>query len=288
MRRTVIALSIALGLATSASAQLSIGFSVPGVSIGINVPVYPQLTRVPGYPVYYAPQLGFNFFFYDGLYWVFQGDNWYASNWYNGPWGMVGPEAVPVYLLRVPVRYYRSPPPYFGGWRRDAPPRWGDHWGNSWQQQRRGWDQWNRNAAPAPAPLPTYQRRYPSDRYPQADEQQRLRSQNYRYQYRDPVVRQHFQAPEPQRSAPPAPPPRAQPQPPPRQDAQRPGPPPQQTQPPRQSPPDRGPQGAGPDRRPNPPGQQASGPRGGPRDQGSSSGQQRQDRPGDRGPDRRP
>jgi hypothetical protein len=38
-----------------------------------------QLVPVPGYPIHYAPQLNSNFFFYDGLYWVYQGDNWYAS-----------------------------------------------------------------------------------------------------------------------------------------------------------------------------------------------------------------
>ena len=43
---------------------------------------------------------------------------------------------LPLYVLRVPVRYYRSPPAYFRGWRAEAPPRWGDHWGNDWQQRR--------------------------------------------------------------------------------------------------------------------------------------------------------
>ena len=78
-----------------------------------QLPAYPELVRVPGYPVYYAPQLNSNFFFYDGMYWVYQRDNWYASSWYNGPWGMVGPESVPLFVLRVPVRYYRTPPAYF-------------------------------------------------------------------------------------------------------------------------------------------------------------------------------
>ena len=41
---------------------------------------------VPGYPVYYAPDIGGNYFFYDGRYWVYQDDNWYSSSWYNGPW----------------------------------------------------------------------------------------------------------------------------------------------------------------------------------------------------------
>ncbi|MHB1091420.1 hypothetical protein [Thiobacillus sp.] len=165
----------------------------PGVSIGISYSTYPDLVRIPGYPVYYAPGVNSNYFFYDGLYWVFQGDNWYASGWYNGPWDRVGYYDVPVYVLRVPVRYYRQPPPYFRGWRADAPPRWGDHWGRDWEQRRSGWDRWDRGSAPAPAPLPTYQRNYSGDRYPRAIEQQRtIRSENYRYQPREPVTQQYF------------------------------------------------------------------------------------------------
>src|SRR5664280_1219496 len=206
MRYLIIVLSMALGLLTSAAAQVSIGIALPGVSIGINQPMYPQLVRVPGYPVYYAPRLNSNFFFYDGMYWVYQGDNWYASSWYNGPWGLVAPEDVPVFVLRIPVRYYRSPPAYFRGWQADASPRWGEHWGNAWQEHRSGWDQWNRRSAPPPAPLPTYQLRYSADRYPQAQQQQVLRSQNYHYEPRDAMVRQRFQQQAPQKST--APPPR--------------------------------------------------------------------------------
>ena len=170
----MIVLWIFLGGIASAAAQVSVGIGMPGVSIGINLPAYPQLVRVPGYPVYYAPQMNSNYFFYDGLYWVYQRDNWYASSWYNGPWGMVGPEAVPLYVLRVPVRYYRQPPVYFRGWRSDAPPRWDEHWGNSWSQSRSGWNNWNHSSVPAPAPLPSYQRQYSGNRYPQAEQQQAL------------------------------------------------------------------------------------------------------------------
>jgi hypothetical protein len=178
---------------TSAPAQVSVGIGHPSVNIGINLPVYPQLVPVPSYPVYYAPRVGGNYFFYDGMYWVYERDNWYASSWYNGPWAAVGPEYVPAYVLRVPVRYYRQPPAYFRGWRADAPPRWGAHWGRDWEARRGGWDRWNRNAVPARAPLPLYQRQYAGDRYPRAVEQQyTLRIQNYRYQPRDVVVRGHF------------------------------------------------------------------------------------------------
>jgi hypothetical protein len=192
MRVSVLLLATLLS-AGSAFAQVSIGVAVPGVSIGINIPVYPQLVRVPNYPVYYAPRLNSNLFFYDGFYWVYQGDDWYASAWYDGPWRRVSPQAVPLFVLRVPVRYYRDPPPYFRGWRPDAPPRWGDHWGREWEQHRSGWDRWQRSAVPRPAPLPVYQRQYSGPRCPQADRQQALHGRNYRYQPRDEVVRQHQQ-----------------------------------------------------------------------------------------------
>ena len=202
MRYLAIALWLFLCSATSAMAQVSIGVGLPGVSIGINLPQYPQLVRVPGYPVYYAPQVASNFFFYDGMYWVYQQDTWYSSAWYNGPWGLVSPAYVPLFVLRIPVRYYRAPPVYFRGWRSDAPPRWGQHWGNEWQQQRNGWDRWQRNAAPAPAPLPNYQRAYTGDRYPRAEQQDALRNQKYRYQPRDAEVRQRFQTPTVQQTPP--------------------------------------------------------------------------------------
>jgi len=189
----------------SAEAQVSIGISTPNVSIGINMPVFPELVPVPGYPVYYAPRVAANYFFYDGLYWVYENDNWYASSWYNGPWAVVDPWYVPPYILRIPVRYYRQPPVYFRGWHRNAPPRWGQHWGHEWEHQRRGWDKWKRGSAPAPAPLPVYQRKYTGERYPrQMEQQQSLRSQHYRYQPRDKIVRHHYNQQETHRESAPA------------------------------------------------------------------------------------
>ena len=193
MRIRLIVLCLMCCLAVPAAAQVSFGFVVPGLSIGINLPTYPQLVRVPGYPVYYAPQLDSNFFFYDGMYWVYQSDNWYASTWYNGPWGLVAPEAVPLYVLRVPVRYYRAPPPYFRAWYREAPPRWGEYWGPTWEQRHAGWNRWNRNAVPPPAPVPYYQREYYGNRYPhERQQQQALHNQHYRYSPQDPNVRHPY------------------------------------------------------------------------------------------------
>jgi hypothetical protein len=145
-----------------------------------------------GSPVYYAPRLDGNFFFYDGLFWAYQGDHWYASSWYNGPWALAAPEIVPVFILRVPVRYYRHPPAYFHGWQSSAPPHWGEHWGREWEQRRGGWDKGPRGPAPRPAPLPVYQRQYAGPRYPSVDRQPALVSQNYHYEPRESVVREHL------------------------------------------------------------------------------------------------
>jgi hypothetical protein len=194
MRYVFIALCALWLPVTSAFAQLSINLGLPVVSIGVNVPVYPNLVPVPGYPVYYAPGMNANFFFYDGMYWVYRGDNWYASTWYNGPWGVVAPEAVPLFVLRVPVRYYRDPPPYFRGWASGGPPRWGDHWGNGWAAQHQGWDHWNHASMPHIAPLPAYQKAYSGGRYPGAEQQQAMHAQNYHYQPHEAVVQQHYQA----------------------------------------------------------------------------------------------
>jgi hypothetical protein len=165
----------------------------PGTDLDIGVSDYPEMVPVPNYPVYYAPEANLNYFFYDGLYWVYWEDNWYASSWYRGPWRMVTPFDVPLFVLRVPVRYYRQPPVYFHGWRADAPPRWGEHWGHSWEQHRHGWDRWDRHAAPHIAPLPTYQRLYSGDRYPRAmRERHSIRTEHYHYQPHEAVSQRHY------------------------------------------------------------------------------------------------
>ena len=193
IRHGLIVLGIVSCLATPVAAEVSIGISTPHVSIGINLPLYPELIRVPDYPVYYAPRLNANYFFYDGMYWVYQDDDWYTSDWYNGPWWLVEPEFVPVFILRIPVRYYRQPPTYFYGWAPSAPPRWDRHWGHDWEERRRGWDRWDRRSVPPPAPRPDYQRQYSGNRYPRVEQQQTLHQQQYRYQPRDTMVRERIQ-----------------------------------------------------------------------------------------------
>lgn len=190
-RPLLIAISLLFGSASMAQAQVSFEIGLPNINIGFSTESYPELVPIPGLPVYYAPRLNSNFFFYDGLYWVYRDDKWLSSTWYNGPWEFVEPQFVPVFVLRVPVRYYRQPPQYFRGWHAYSPPRWGQHWGRDWERERSGWNKWDRRSVPAAAPLPIYQRQYRGDAYPRSREQQHsIRSENYRYQPRDKVGRQ--------------------------------------------------------------------------------------------------
>jgi len=134
----------------------TVGTAFGYVSIGLQLNAYPTLVPVPGYPVMYAPGVHANYFYSDGLYWVYTDGGWYSSPWYDGPWDFVSADFVPYYILSVPVRYYALPPYYFRGWALDRPPRWDAQWGHAWAE-RRGWSHggWDRpmtvahNAAPA-------------------------------------------------------------------------------------------------------------------------------------------
>jgi hypothetical protein len=186
MKRTAVAVLLFFAFALPAAAQ-------EYFDIGVDVPTYPEMQPVPDSPVYYAPGVDSNYFFYDGLYWDFANDNWYSSAWYNGPWQFVDPVYVPTYVLWVPVRYYRHPPGYFRAWHRDYPPHWSARWGNDWQARH---NQIYRSTGgrPSPAPLPHYQRQYSGASYPRMPQQQSaLRTQNYAYQPREQVSRQHYE-----------------------------------------------------------------------------------------------
>ena len=188
MKRIAIALFLFAAAALPAMAQ-------DYYDVDVNLPEYPDMQPVPDSPVYYAPGVDSNYFYYDGLYWDFYNDGWYSSAWYNGPWSYVDPVYVPTYILWVPIGYYHHQPGYWRGWAGSRPPHWGEHWGQNWQvhhNQVYG----GRNAHPAQrAPLPTYQRQFTSQNYPRAPQQQmQIHNQNYRYQPREAVTQQHYQA----------------------------------------------------------------------------------------------
>lgn len=186
MRKSALLPAMLLCLAATGCTVQSVAVDAPAAGVRFSVSAYPDLVLVPGLPVYYAPWVGRNYFFYDGMYWVFEGDNWYASYWYNGPWNYVRVDYVPVFILRVPVYYYRRPPVYFRAWHANEAPRWGERWGRDWEARHPDWRRRDLEVPP-PAPRPDYQRRYRGRDYPAPGEQQELRRQHYGYQPRERV-----------------------------------------------------------------------------------------------------
>ncbi len=128
MKRFVLALLLAAAAVLPAAAQTY-------YDVDVDLPAYPEMQPVPESPVYYAPGVDSNYFFYDGLYWDFYNDAWYSSAWYNGPWQFVDPVYVPTYILWVPIRFYRRPPAYFRAWNAGRSPRWSEHWGRDWMNR---------------------------------------------------------------------------------------------------------------------------------------------------------
>jgi hypothetical protein len=187
MKRLLAAAALLLACALPASAQ-------EYVDIDVDVPEYPEMAPIPDSPVYYAPGVDSNYFFYDGMYWDYYDDRWYSSPWYNGPWSYVDPVFVPTYVLWVPIRYYRRAPHYWRGWSANRPPRWAEHWGRDWQVRHNQNFRGAQRPAYARAPLPDYQRSYNRGNYPRAVQQQsELHARNYGYRPQENVVRQHYE-----------------------------------------------------------------------------------------------
>jgi hypothetical protein len=162
--------------------------------IDVDLPQYPEMVPVPDSPVYYAPEVDSNYFFYDGLYWDYYNDGWYSSPWYNGPWSFVEPIYVPTYLLWVPIRFYRRAPSYWRGWNAGRAPRWSEHWGRDWQARHNQIFRGPQRPGYARAPLPDYQRSYNRSNYPRAPQaQSQLHAQQYAYRPQERTVQQHYE-----------------------------------------------------------------------------------------------
>jgi hypothetical protein len=96
------------------------------INIGVGVPPLvlsapPQLVVVPGTPVYYAPEVSANLFFYKGRYYTVANGVWSRAPAYNGPWAVIQIGQVPAPVAAVPVEYYKIPP---GQLKKHGPPPW--------------------------------------------------------------------------------------------------------------------------------------------------------------------
>jgi hypothetical protein len=109
------AMLLAGASATAADVQIHIGLGVP--PIVLSAP--PQLVVVPGTPVYYAPNVSANLFFYQGRYYTVANGVWAVAPAYTGPWAVIQIGQVPAPVVAVPVEYYKIPP---GQLKKHGPP----------------------------------------------------------------------------------------------------------------------------------------------------------------------
>lgn len=113
------------------------------MSLGFLILIYLMLVCILGYLVYYDLCVDLNYFFYDGLYWVFVGGDWYVSSWYDGLWYLVVLIYVLVFVLCILVCYYWRLLFYFCYWCLDVVLCWGEYWGFVWECECSGWDCWD-------------------------------------------------------------------------------------------------------------------------------------------------
>ena len=67
-----------------------------------------RLVVVPGTPVYEAPALPYNYFYYNGGYYLYRERAWFWGASYNGPWTNIEPYSLPVRFGQMPRQYLRS------------------------------------------------------------------------------------------------------------------------------------------------------------------------------------
>ena len=92
----------------------------------------PQLVIIPGTPVYHAPAVNMNYFFYAGRYYTFHNGAWFYTATHSGPWTFIAVEHVPQPILAVPVTYYKVPP---GHMKKGGPPPWAGPKHKKWKHE---------------------------------------------------------------------------------------------------------------------------------------------------------
>src|SRR3989442_8640223 len=104
----LLALAAGASMAGPAQAHVNVNIGVPGPPIVVPAP--PRLVIVPSTPVFYAPEVEYNYFVYENQHYIFRDGRWFAARTYRGPWRLVAIDRIPRPVAAVPVAYYKVPP----------------------------------------------------------------------------------------------------------------------------------------------------------------------------------
>jgi len=114
------AFCLLLAVPAAAGVNVNIGIGVPIAAPVVVVPAAPSMVVVPGTPVYYAPGLNVDVFFYGGFWWTPHNGYWFRANTYDGPWAVV--HQPPPTIVRMPHNYrqlvVREKPMPYGQWKK--------------------------------------------------------------------------------------------------------------------------------------------------------------------------
>jgi len=164
MRKFLSCLMFALLVPVSQADADDVGFSL-GINVGAPAavsPVYapqpvvlqepPEFVEPPELGFYVAVGVPYDLFFVGNLFYLFSGNAWYASPYYNGPWAPAYYNHIPYTLRRYPferIHYYRDD--YFRRYHHYGD--WGGHryFRPDWRRVDRGTHGWSRPAYNAPA-----------------------------------------------------------------------------------------------------------------------------------------
>jgi len=93
-----------------ASADVSVHIGIGAPLPTVVVPAPPAVVVIPGTPVYYAPDVGIDLFFYSGRWYRKHDGHWYIATYYNGPWAYLPAARVPTVFVNLPGGSYNIPP----------------------------------------------------------------------------------------------------------------------------------------------------------------------------------
>ncbi|HUJ68334.1 MAG TPA: hypothetical protein VLW86_02370, partial [Syntrophorhabdales bacterium] len=131
----MVLLALVIAAPASAMAQVTVSVGIP-LPPPIVFQAPPAVIVLPDTPdVYAVPDVGVDFFFYNGWWWRFWDGYWYRSHYYDRGW---------VYFNHVPRFYYDVDPDWRGFYKSH------DWHGHPWNYQRitngqlqRNWSSWH-------------------------------------------------------------------------------------------------------------------------------------------------
>ncbi len=101
----IVVVFMSVGILSPRTSDAGIGVSIGIPLPGLRLAAPPDLAIIAGTPVYFAPDIQADLYFYHGNWYRPYGGEWYVSAEFGGPWGHVAIGNVPPPLVDLPPDY---------------------------------------------------------------------------------------------------------------------------------------------------------------------------------------